>query len=179
MTSRTMGGVLISMLVFLAVVVVVWAGWKDSPDSKLPLGATIDSLVVHKSARKMMAYSRGEHVKTYQIALGQQPFGHKEFEGDMKTPEGLYYINDRNPNSAYHKNLGISFPNADDVKHAQSKGKSPGGDIKIHGLKNGMGHIGKLHRNQDWTHGCIAVTNEEMDELFDAVQIGSSIMVKP
>ncbi len=169
-------------LVALAVLAVggwVWVGWKKDPKSQLPKGVSIDSLVVLKSARKMMAYAQGEHVRTYDIALGQQPIGHKEVEGDMKTPEGTYSINDRNPNSAYHKNLGISYPNEADIAHAESLGKSAGGDIKIHGLKNGMGYIGELHRQQDWTHGCIAVTNEEMDELYESVEVGATIVLMP
>lgn len=163
----------------LAVAVWVWVGWRKDPYSKLPEGVKVDSLVVLKSARTMMAYAQGKHVRTYCIALGQQPIGHKEVEGDMKTPEGIYSINDRNPNSAYHKNLGISYPNEADIAHAQSLGKSAGGDIKIHGLKNGMGSIGRLHRQQDWTHGCIAVTNEEMDELYESVEIGATIVLMP
>jgi murein L,D-transpeptidase YafK len=118
-------------------------------------------------------------LKTYKIALGGQPIGHKEFEGDNKTPEGKYFINDKNPNSAYHKNLGISYPNDNDLKHAAQFNKSAGGDIKIHGIKNGMGHIGDLHRNIDWTLGCIAITNEEIDELFQFVKIGSEIEIFP
>ena len=163
----------------IAVAVWVWVGWRKAPYSKLPEGVKVDSLVVLKSARTMMAYAQGKHVRTYYIALGQQPIGHKEVEGDMKTPEGIYSINDRNPNSAYHKNLGISYPNDADLAHAQSLGKSAGGDIKIHGLKNGMGSIGRLHRQQDWTHGCIAVTNEEMDELYESVEIGATIVLMP
>lgn len=169
----------LAIIGMLAVAVWVWVGWRKVPQSKLPEGVKVDSLVVLKSARTMMAYAQGEHVRTYYIALGQQPIGHKEVEGDMKTPEGIYSINDRNPNSAYHKNLGISYPNEADIAHAQSLGKSAGGDIKIHGLKNGRGSIGRLHRQQDWTHGCIAVTNEEMDELYESVEIGATIVLKP
>lgn len=139
----------------------------------------VDRLVVFKSKRELLAYSNGQLIKTYKIALGQNPVGDKEFEGDMKTPEGLYYINDRNPNSAYHKNLGISYPNNADRAQARALGKPVGGDIKIHGLRNGRGYIGKSHRLTDWTWGCIALTNEEIDELYIAVKTGSPIEIYP
>jgi murein L,D-transpeptidase YafK len=149
------------------------------PEEKLPAHTTINRLVVFKSKRKLLAYSNEKLVKTYSISLGRQPIGDKEFEGDKKTPEGLYYINDKNPNSGYHKNLGISYPNKDDIKQAKRLGKPTGGDVKIHGLKNKTGFIGKFHRWFDWTLGCIAVTDEEVDELYHAVNIGTEIEIKP
>ncbi|MEL7146303.1 MAG: L,D-transpeptidase family protein, partial [Bacteroidota bacterium] len=91
------------------------------------------------------------------------------------TPEGKYYINDRNPNSGYHLNLGISYPNKAD----RQRPGNPGGHIKIHGIKNGQGWIGKLHRWVDWTDGCIAVTNFEMDELYRTVPNGTPIFINP
>ena len=139
----------------------------------------IDSIVVHKSKRQMVVYSNGEPVKTYKISLGRQPVGAKQVEGDKKTPEGIYYINDKNPNSSYHKNLGVSYPNSDDWENARRLGKLAGGDIKIHGLRNGRGYVGKFHRWTDWTLGCIAVTNKEIDELYKAVEIGARIEIKP
>lgn len=149
------------------------------PEPKLTEGVKIDKLVVYKSKRQMLAYSKGELVKTYKISLGRNPIGHKQVQGDRKTPEGLYYINDKNPYSGYHKNLGISYPNKKDRQHAQKLGKSAGGDIKIHGLRNGDGYIGKFQRWTDWTLGCIALTNQEVDELYDAVIIGSPIEIHP
>lgn len=146
----------------------------------LSKGIKIDKLVVYKSKREMQAYAQGKLVKTYPIALGRNPLGHKQFEGDKKTPEGVYYINDRNLNSTYYKNLGISYPNQEDKTFAQSHGKSAGGDIKIHGIKNGYGKfVGKRHLLKDWTDGCIAVTNREMDELFTAVQHNAVIDIRP
>lgn len=149
------------------------------PEDNLPIGTQIDKLVVYKSKRQLLAYSNGQLVKTYKISLGRQPIGDKEFEGDKKTPEGLYFINDKNPNSGYHKNLGISYPNKDDIEHAKRLGMPTGGDIKIHGLRNKTGFIGKFHRWFDWTLGCIALTNEEIDELYKAVKIGTPIGIKP
>ena len=148
------------------------------PENKLPKQMQIDRLVVYKSKRQMQAFSNGDLVKTYQIALGKQPIGKKEFEGDKKTPEGHYIINDKNPNSGYHKNLGISYPNTVDIQNAKRLGKRTGGDIKIHGLRNKTGYISKLHRWLDWTLGCIAVTDDEVDELYNAVKVGTPIEIK-
>ena len=123
-----------------------------------------------KADREMDAYdAQGRLLKTYPVALGFNPVGHKQFEGDGKTPEGRYPINDRNPNSGYHKNLGVSYPNDADRAYAAAQGKSAGGDIKIHGMRNGMGAIGAQHLHRDWTHGCIAVTAGEIDELYALV----------
>ena len=146
----------------------------------LPADTVITRLVVRKGAREMDAYdAAGKLLKTYPIALGFNPIGHKQFEGDGKTPEGIYTINDRNPHSGYHKNLGISYPNAADLAYAAQQGKSAGGAIKIHGLRNGAGSIGAHHLRRDWTHGCIAVTNPEMDELFQYVQHQAIIEILP
>lgn len=167
---------------FLLTALVAFAGaalFYLYPEERLPAGTTIDKLVVLKSERQLLAYSDGELVKTYIIALGRNPEGDKEYEGDKKTPQGLYYINDKNPNSAYHKNLGISYPNAEDIKHAKSLGKSAGGDIKIHGLLNGTGFLSKFHRWFDWTMGCMAITDTEIDELYEAVPVGTPVEIKP
>lgn len=127
----------------------------------------------------MKVYSEGMLLKTYRISLGKNPVGHKQFEGDCKTPEGIYSIDGRNPNSAFHKNLGISYPNENDLEKAKRLEKPAGGDIKIHGLRNGRGYISKFHRWKDWTAGCIAVTDIEIDELYDAVKIGAEIQIYP
>lgn len=149
------------------------------PEDKLPADIQIDKLTVYKSKRQLFAYSSGQLVKTYNIALGRQPVGDKKFEGDKKTPEGLYFINDKNPNSGYHKNLGISYPDKDDKENAKRLGKPTGGNVKIHGLRNKTGFISKFHRWFDWTLGCIAVTDEEIDELYNAVKIGAEIEIRP
>lgn len=147
-------------------------------DDALP-DVKIDRLVVFKTKRQMWAYQGEQLIKVYPIALGFNPIGHKQFEGDGKTPEGIYRINERNPNSGYHKNLGVSYPNEADKAYAASQGKSPGGLIKIHGLRNGTGAIGKMHLLKDWTHGCIAVTDEEVDELYQAVIHNAIIDIRP
>lgn len=150
------------------------------PEPKLTSHTKIDYLLVNKSERTMEAYSGKQLLKTYQVSIGKNQVGHKVFEGDNKTPEGIYTINDRNPNSAYHKNLGISYPNHIDRKKASALGKSPGGDIKIHGLSNGaFAMINKFHRFFGWTNGCIMVTNSEVDELFEAVVPNAKIEIRP
>jgi murein L,D-transpeptidase YafK len=149
------------------------------PEHKLPNHIQIDRIVVHKSKREMLVYSNGELQKTYKVSLGWQPTGHKEFEGDKKTPEGTYFINDKNPHSTYYKNLGISYPDKKDLENARRLGKLAGGDIKIHGIRNGFGFIGKFHRWFDWTLGCIALTDNEIDEMYQAVKIGTPVEIKP
>ncbi len=149
------------------------------PEAKLPTGAQIDYMLVFKSKRQLLAYSNGQLMKTYTISLGKNPIGDKEFEGDKKTPEGVYFINAKNPNSGYHKNLGISYPDKDDIAKAKQLGKPTGGDVKIHGLRNGSGFTGKFHRWKNWTNGCIALSNQEIDELYTAVKIGTRIEIKP
>ncbi|WP_290839022.1 L,D-transpeptidase family protein [Flavobacterium sp.] len=149
------------------------------PEPKLRENAVIDSIEVWKSRHRMAVYSDGKLLKMYTIALGRNPVGHKQFEGDRKTPEGTYTINERNPNSSYYKNLGISYPNESDKSFASSQSKSAGGMVKIHGLRNGRGAIGKFHRWKDWTMGCIAVTNEEMEELFNSVAPDAKITIHP
>jgi murein L,D-transpeptidase YafK len=147
-------------------------------DKPLDKSATIDNIVVEKSKRRMFVYSKGELLKTYKISLGKKPIGTKEFEGDNKTPEGLYFINDKNLNSKFHKNLGISYPNEKDIENSKKTGQKPGGQIKIHGLNNKYSWIGKAHLLIDWTAGCIAVTNKEIDELYNVVPIGTQIEIR-
>ncbi|OYU80663.1 MAG: hypothetical protein CFE23_08030 [Flavobacterium sp. BFFFF1] len=168
-----------NMFIVIAIILFVIAGYYCWPETALPEDTKVDLLVVYKSKRKLLAYADGKLIKTYTISLGSDPIGHKAYEGDMKTPEGIYTINAKNANSGYHKNLGVSYPNDADREAAAAIGKKPGGDIKIHGLRNGRDWIGKLHRWTDWTHGCMAVTDREMDELFDAVAMGTPIEIKP
>lgn len=127
----------------------------------------------------MFAFANDTLLKTYSISLGDDPVGHKKYQGDERTPQGNYYINSKNPQSVCHKNLGISYPNGNDRENAKLLGKSPGGDIKIHGLKNGQGYMGKFHRFSDWTNGCIGVTDKEIDELYEHVPVGIPIIINP
>ena len=166
------------MIYVVLTIIFIVAVYYFYPEKKLPKEKIIDKIEVFKSKREMLVYSEGRLLKTYKISLGKKPIGHKEFEGDFKTPEGIYEINAKNPNSGYHKNLGISYPDEKDKEHAKALGKSPGSDIKIHGIRNGSGYISKFQRWKDWTAGCIAVTNEEVDELYDRVKIGAKIEIK-
>lgn len=148
-----------------------------------PLNSTAtqqaDLVVVFKSKRVMILFKEGEVLKAYRIALGKVPTGKKTFQGDGKTPEGRYFIVGRNPNSNFYKSLRISYPNEQDILYAQSLGKSPGGDIVIHGLSKQVEFLGKYHIIDDWTEGCIAVTNQEMDELWTLVKDNTPIEIFP
>ncbi len=138
-----------------------------------------DSLVLDKSDRRLTLFRRGEAVETYAVALGKNPVGAKQRLGDGRTPEGLYYIEGRNPESKYHLSLRISYPNIADRRRATRIGAATGGDIMIHGLPKGFATIGALHRQQDWTEGCIAVTNQEIEEIWRAVPNGAWILIRP
>ena len=140
---------------------------------------TADSIVVEKSRRTMTLYSQGAPVRIYFIALGQNPLGDKVGLGDNRTPEGLYYIAGHNPGSKYHLSLRISYPNEQDVAEARSRNVSTGGDIMIHGLPKGFENVGAEHRQRDWTNGCIAVTNAEIEEIWSAIPDGAAIFIKP
>lgn len=140
--------------------------------------AMADSVVVEKKARRLTLFRMGKPMRIYQIALGNA-VGDKVSAGDRKTPEGLYSIDARNPNSAYHLSLQISYPDAAHRSRAEALGVSPGGNIMIHGLPNGRGHLGAWHRNFDWTNGCVALTDEEIEEIWNVVPIGTPVEIKP
>ncbi|TDG35582.1 hypothetical protein EZJ43_13250 [Pedobacter changchengzhani] len=167
--------------IFIIALILVTVGliYNYYPEPKLPANANVDLLVVKKSKHQLLAYSNGKLLKSYKVSFGDAPIGHKEFEGDEKTPEGIYTINAKNDKSGYHKNLGISYPNLADIAHAKAIGKPAGGDVKIHALKNGLGAINKFQRLINWTNGCIALTNSEVDELYASVKIGTKIEIKP
>ncbi len=141
--------------------------------------ALADSIVVEKSQHRLSLYRNGSLVRSYLVALGQQPVGDKVQRGDMRTPEGLFRIEARNPASRYHRALRISYPDATHLARARALGVSPGGDIMIHGLPARQAWVGAAHRDFDWTEGCIALTNEEIDEIWSAVPVGTPIQIKP
>jgi len=118
-------------------------------------------------------------MKTYKVALGGSPSGPKMRQGDHKTPEGLYRLDFRNAHSQFYRSIHISYPSAHDRAEARKKGVSPGGDVFIHGLPNGYGWIGESHGVKDWTDGCIAVTNPEIDEIWQSVTDGTPIEIRP
>ncbi|MBT8153570.1 L,D-transpeptidase family protein [Epibacterium ulvae] len=140
-------------------------------------GPRVTSVVVNKGARHMYLLNNNDILRKYKVDLGFAPRGHKRIEGDGKTPEGQYWINRRNPNSAFHLSLGISYPNAQDIAKARALGKSPGGEIFIHGQPNILRDRKRAERASDWTAGCIAVKNGEMEEIYAMIKNGIPIFL--
>lgn len=138
-----------------------------------------DKVIVFKEKRMMFLLREGEILRAYKIALGKDPVGHKIMLGDNKTPEGNYIINSRKQSNKYHLTIFISYPNDSDIEKAKNMGVSPGGSIAIHGLPKELAHVDKLHRKSDWTKGCIAVTNREIEEIWKLVDDGTPIEIKP
>ena len=140
---------------------------------------TADRIVIEKAARQLTLFSHGAPIKTYKVALGSNPVGPKQRQGDGRTPEGLYTVDARNADSSFHRALHVSYPNAQDKVRAAALGVDPGGDIMIHGIRNGLGWLGSFHRIKDWTKGCIAVTDPEIDEIWNEVPVGTPVEIKP
>jgi murein L,D-transpeptidase YafK len=140
-----------------------------------------DRVVVKKSERKLMVMKGGKVLREYRVALGEQPYGPKMEQGDERTPEGAYVLDWRNPRSNYYKAIHISYPNEQDAQFARAMGVSPGGMIMIHGLPSYIRSpaILKQYQGRDWTNGCIAVTNREMDEIWRLVSVGTPILIMP
>jgi murein L,D-transpeptidase YafK len=139
----------------------------------------IDKVVVFKASRQMHLLSGEEVIKTYSISLGENPIGHKVQQGDERTPEGDYVIDYRNTKSRYHLSLHISYPNEKDKENAKKLGVDPGGDIMIHGSPNNFRWSEIILQNMDWTNGCIAITNKEIDEFGKLVKNGTPIRINP
>lgn len=168
--------------IFLMAIVLLLLGviiYNYYPEKPLVKNTKFDSLVVLKKEKKLYAYCNKILIKTYIVSIGRNSVGPKQFEGDCKTPEGLYKIDSKYSKSAYYKNLGISYPNETDKAYAYKNKRTPGSAIKIHGIRKPLGFIGKFHRLFNWTLGCIAVTNKEIDELYQATSIGTPILIKP
>lgn len=138
-----------------------------------------DRILIVKSARSLTLLRQGKVLKTYKVALGSDPVGAKTREGDGKTPEGEYKISQKNEHSQFHLSLRISYPNEVDWQRARKLGVNPGGDIYIHGLPPQWAWIGAAHRHKDWTAGCIAVTNAEIEEIWASVPVGTPVEIKP
>ena len=139
----------------------------------------VTRVVVLKKEHKMQLLSGETAVKTYTVALGRGGLSPKQREGDHLTPEGLYQIDHRNKNSRFYRALHVSYPNEADRERARKLGVNPGGDIMIHGITNGLGWLGSMHRMMDWTNGCIAVTDTEMDEIWSLVPDGTPVEIRP
>jgi len=138
-----------------------------------------DTVLVVKSAYKLYLRKNGRSFKEFDVRFGGNPKGHKLREGDERTPEGKYVLDFKNENSAFYKSIRISYPNEADRQRAAQLKVDPGGAIMIHGLKNGEERYAWLYKRYDWTEGCIAVTNREMDEIWQAVEVGTPIEIRP
>lgn len=160
----------------LAFVLLIGAAFSPAQQPS-PLRA--DSILILKKDHLLQLLANGQVIRTYKVALGSGGLPPKVREGDARTPEGHYIIDSRNAASAYHKALHISYPSPDDRKRAAKLGVSPGGAIMIHGLPNGKGWVGPAHRLYDWTLGCIAVTDQEIDEIWNLVPTGTPVEVRP
>jgi len=136
-------------------------------------GPEVTQIYVFKESRRLYLMHGDETLRSYEFELGFAPVGHKAQEGDGRTPEGAYYINRVNPNSAYHLSIGISYPNARDRANAAALGVEPGGDIFIHGTPE------RVLGRDDWTAGCIAVTDAEIEEIYAMVRVGTPIYIYP
>lgn len=165
---------ILTMLLFLFTHAVIWAGGR-APDSV----KAADLIVVVKSTRTMTLYSGHIVLKTYRISLGRDSVGPKERAGDHKTPEGNYVVDAKNPNGQFHLALHLSYPNAIDRERARKLGVNPGGDVEIHGLPNGYSWLGVSQRYADWTDGCIAVTNPEIEQIWRLVPVGTRVSIRP
>jgi murein L,D-transpeptidase YafK len=170
-----------ALLVFLVLcagflVALLCAHYESNP---LAPDARADRILVEKSARRLTLFHGKMPLKSYRVALGRSPVGQKQSEGDRRTPEGIYTIDGRNRESTCYRALHISYPSRGDKTREARLGVAPGGDIMIHGIGNGFGWLGSFHRTWDWTFGCIAVTDEEMEEIWRAVPNGTPIEIRP
>ncbi len=169
---------LLAPVFFAALAAGMLAGCASEPAAKL---TKADQVVIKKSERKMQLIQGGEVVREYRIALGDRPRGHKMQQGDERTPEGSYILDWRNPNSRFHKSIHVSYPNPRDLRFARFLGQDPGGMIMIHGQPNHIrsAKIKAEYKRRDWTDGCIAVQNQEMDEIWRTVRNGTPIKILP
>lgn len=168
--------ILVITVVAMVAACVAYAHW---PTAAIPDGTAADRVVVRKAARTIELYRRDELIRSYPIALGRDPIGHKRQQGDGRTPEGRYVIDYRKEDSAFHRALHISYPSDADVAAAEARGVNAGGLIMIHGIKNGRGFIGRIHTLADWTDGCIAVTDSQIEEIWRVVPVRTPIVIEP
>jgi len=157
----------------------LWASCSAPTETATAASGPADGVLILKSERRLQLLRDGAPFRSYRIALGRVPEGPKRCEGDMKTPEGKYVVSGRNPHSQYHLSLRVSYPNAQDRREASRLGCSPGGDIMIHGLPNSWGRIGAVHTAVDWTRGCVAVTDAEVEEIWKLVEDGTPVEIRP
>jgi len=153
--------------------------WSRLGPEPLPEGSRADLVRVRKAARSLELWRGGELLRTYRVSLGRDPVGAKQRSGDGRTPEGRYRLDYRKLDSSFHRAMHVSYPSPDDVASARARGAAPGGLIMVHGLRNGLGFLGRLHTLRDWTDGCIAVRDDEIEEILRVVPDGTPIEIAP
>ena len=151
----------------------------EAQQQHIPATSKADRVLVLKHQHLLQLLRGGKVIREYKVALGGAPTGPKTQQGDRKTPEGIYVLDSRNPKSQFYKSLHISYPTPEQRTAARKRGVSPGGDVFVHGLPPHYRSVGAAHRLYDWTDGCIAVTDEEMDEVWLAVADGTPIEIRP
>jgi murein L,D-transpeptidase YafK len=167
------------LLMLAGVAVILLLSLSTQPHlTALPPNVTADKIVIDKAAHLLTLYANGEALRSYPVSFGRGGLAPKQREGDKLTPEGQYKILNRKADSAYHRALRISYPDEADKKRAAAAGVSAGSDIMIHGLRNGLGWLGTLHRRMDWTLGCIAVTNPEIEEIWALIPDGTPVVIQ-
>jgi murein L,D-transpeptidase YafK len=164
----------------LGFLVAVLLGFTACERDKAEISAEhADRILILKSAHTLSLMRSDQPLRTYKVALGRNPIGPKSRKGDHRTPEGHYIIDAKKEHSRFYRALHISYPEAGDKNRALKEGYDPGGDVEIHGIESGLGWIGRLHRSIDWTDGCIAVTDEEMDQIWNSVGVGTPVEIRP
>lgn len=170
-----------SVLTLLAILsagfALIWLRPLPPPPAEPEIVGQVDRILVEKSARRLTLFRDGQALRSYRIALGFAPVGDKQRQGDGRTPEGIYQINRRNDASAYYLSIGINYPLPEDIARAQAGGYDPGGDIFFHGQPNALRGLATL--THDWTLGCMALADAEMDQLWAATQIGTEVEIRP
>ncbi|NIA27885.1 MAG: L,D-transpeptidase family protein [Desulfobulbaceae bacterium] len=161
-------------IILTALLLLAWQGTLHA--GEFPVA---DKIVIEKAERKLHLVKDGESFRTFEIALGIRPSGDKEYEGDFKTPEGVYSLDARNPHSEFFLSIHVSYPDIEDVRQARSKGLQPGGAIMIHGQPNEPTRSEAYYRTQDWTNGCIAVSNSDMIDIWLMTPDNTPIEIKP
>ncbi len=165
---------MLRLLILVALLLVAGlVGWRLLAPGRST--ARADRILIEKGLRRLTLFQGNNALTIYRIALGRQPVGPKREEGDNRTPEGVYLIDRRKPDSDFHRALHISYPNEEDRAQAAARGVSPGGDIMIHGQPNAVG----APQKGDWTAGCLAVTNDEIEEIWRAVPNGTAVEIRP
>ncbi len=167
------------VLTGILVLVISLLGYANWPTSSLPSSQRVTRILVNKSHRTLTLMDGRAVIKVFTIALGRCPVGAKMQEGDLMTPEGEYSIVQLKYDSSFHRALKISYPTPTQKVLSQTKGVNPGSDIMIHGLRNGLGFIGRFHSAFDWTAGCMALTNSEIEQIIAVVKVGTPIVIEP